>query len=184
MTVGDRVVSVWCSSDSGQSRYIRLIDLPTVADVEPAAMEQLRRALLSATITQQEDKQGSRWAVEYVFHGAPTRSQQRREQASRRLVHFWYPQPAGEAVTGVVDRLLADWRQMAELYALLVTYQQFVADDRQRGLSQITEISSFTYRALTLAYGPNRGSTVRVEYSSEEKKFRLSFGISARWVAG
>ena len=62
-------------SCSGQSRYIRLIDLPTVADVEPVAMEQLRRALLSATITQQEDKQGSRWAVEYVFHGAPARSQ-------------------------------------------------------------------------------------------------------------
>ncbi|XP_043223029.1 mediator of RNA polymerase II transcription subunit 14-like [Amphibalanus amphitrite] len=165
---------------SGQSRYIRLIDLPTVADVEPVAMEQLRRALLSATITQQEDKQGSRWAVEYVFHGAPARSQQRREQASRRLVHFWYPQPAVEAVSEVVDRLLADWRQMAELYALLLAYQQFVADDRQRGLSQLTEISSFTYRTLTLAYGPSRGSTVKVEYSSDEKRFRLSFGINAR----
>ena len=143
-------------------------------------MERLRRALLSATVTQQEDKQGARWAVEYVFHGAPARSQQRREQASRRLVHFWYPQPAVEAVSEVVDRLLADWRQMAELYGLLLTYQQFMADDRQRGLSQLTEISSFTYRTLTLAYGPNRGSTVRVEYSSDEKRFRLSFGINAR----
>lgn len=143
-------------------------------------MLQLRRALLSASVTQQEDKLGSRWAVELVFHGAPARSRHPREQASRRPVYLLYPQPSAEAASAVVDRFLADWRQLAQLYGLLLSYQQFVADDRQRSISQLADVSSYNFRSVTLAYGPNKGATVRVEYSSDDKRFRLSFGINAR----
>lgn len=42
----------------------------------------------------------------------------------------------------------------------------------------MVSIKSYSYSKLVLAYGPNQGATVTVQWSTNDKAFKLVFGRS------
>lgn len=42
----------------------------------------------------------------------------------------------------------------------------------------MVSIKSYSYNKLVLAYGPNQGATVTVQWSTNDKAFKLVFGRS------
>lgn len=50
-------------------------------------------------------------------------------------------------------------------------------------LRNMVSIKSYSYNKLVLAYGPNQGATVTVQWSTNDKAFKLVFGRSKfqRW---
>lgn len=45
-------------------------------------------------------------------------------------------------------------------------------------LRNMVSIKSYSYSKLVLAYGPNQGATVTVQWSTNDKAFKLVFGRS------
>lgn len=45
-------------------------------------------------------------------------------------------------------------------------------------LRNMVSIKSYNYSKLVLTYGPNRGATVTVQWSTNDKAFKLIFGKS------
>ncbi|XP_066584073.1 mediator of RNA polymerase II transcription subunit 14 isoform X2 [Prorops nasuta] len=158
---------------------LKLVHLPaptqTIA-INPAWNALLKR-MLSVSIRVQGKGMGKTWMAEFVFYGSPLGSSHPKEQGLRRPVYFQYEMRSADTVSRTVDSLLNDWAQIVHLYLIVQDLSEYFKMEKYN-LRNMVSIKSYNYSKLVLAYGPNRGATVTVQWSTNDKAFKLVFGKS------
>lgn len=115
---------------------------------------------------------------------------------------------AADTVSRTVDALLNDWAQIVHLYTIvhdlaeyfkmgkfyvnlsrrkfITPYNSYILSfnetllliSEKYNLRNMVSIKSYNYSKLVLAYGPNHGANVTVQWSINDKTFKLIFGKS------
>lgn len=113
-----------------------------------------------------------------------------------------------DTVSRIVDALLNDWAQIVHLYLIVHDLAEYFkmgtsyvlscvrcvtrqlmshnsskllfsfSSPEKYNLRNTVSIKSYSYSKLILAYGPNQGATVTVQWSTNDKAFKLIFGKS------
>lgn len=153
---------------------LKLVQLPPLPPnmIAISAWQSLLKRLLSVSI-----RMTKTWMAEFVFHSSPLTSSHPKEQGLRRPVYFQYEVGTAETVSRTVDALLNDWIQIVQLYSLVQDLAEYFKKEKYN-LRNMVSVKSYSYSRLILAYGPNRGATVTVFWSSNDKAFKLIFGKS------
>nr|CAD7429019.1 unnamed protein product [Timema monikensis] len=161
---------------------LRVLDLPPPPGCKSHSPggNPLCKRLLAVTVRSQ-GKANKSWMAEFVFHGSPLASTHPKEQGLRRPVYFQYDMGNIDNVSKTVDALLSDWAQVVHLYTLVEGLAEYFRMEKVNLLNIVT-IKSYSYSRLVLGYGPDKGATVTVYWSSEDKAFRLIFGATNNCV--
>ncbi|KAK0164402.1 hypothetical protein PV328_003035 [Microctonus aethiopoides] len=158
---------------------LKLVQLPAPSSNMSAstAWQSLLKRLLSVSIRVQGKGMAKTWMAEFVFYSSPLTSSHPKEQGLRRPVYFPYEMGTAETVSRTVDSLLNDWAQIVHLYSIVQDLAEYFKMEKYN-LRNMVSIKSFNYSKLILAYGPNRGATVTIHWSTKDKAFKLIFGKS------
>ncbi|XP_033360225.1 mediator of RNA polymerase II transcription subunit 14 [Bombus vosnesenskii] len=158
---------------------LKLVQLPApFAGVSTScAWYALLKRLLSVSIRVQGKGMAKTWMAEFVFYGSPLSSSHPKEQGLRRPVYFQYEMGTADTVSRTVDALLNDWAQIVYLYSIVHGLAEYFKMEKYN-LRNMVSIKSYNYSKLVLTYGPNRGATVTVQWSTNDKAFKLIFGKS------
>lgn len=97
-------------------------------------------------------------------------------------MYFQYEMGTADAVSRTVDSLLNDWAQIVHLYSIVQDLAEYFKMEKYN-LRNMVSIKTYSYSKLVLAYGPNRGATVTVQWSTNDKAFKLTFGKSKFFVS-
>ncbi|XP_012256588.1 mediator of RNA polymerase II transcription subunit 14 isoform X2 [Athalia rosae] len=149
--------------------------LPSIAS--SVAWQALLKRLLSVSIRVQGKGMAKTWMAEFVFYSSPLSSSHPKEQGLRRPVYFQYEMGTADAVSRTVDSLLNDWAQIVHLYSIVHDLAEYFKMEKYNVRNMVT-VKSYSYSKLVLAYGPNRGATVTIQWSTNDKAFKLVFGKS------
>ncbi|XP_020281468.1 mediator of RNA polymerase II transcription subunit 14 isoform X2 [Pseudomyrmex gracilis] len=158
---------------------LKLVQLPapTPGVATTGAWHALLKRLLSVSIRVQGKGMAKTWTVEFVFYGSPLSSSHPKEQGLRRPVYFQYEVGTADTVSRTVDALLNDWAQIVHLYSIVHDLAEYFKIEKYN-LRNMVSVKSYSYSKLVLAYGPNQGATVTVQWSINDKAFKLVFGRS------
>ncbi|XP_053982530.1 mediator of RNA polymerase II transcription subunit 14 isoform X1 [Hylaeus anthracinus] len=158
---------------------LKLVQLPapSTAISFDCAWHALLKRLLSVSIRVQGKGMAKTWMAEFVFYGSPLSSSHPKEQGLRRPVYFQYEMGTADTVSRTVDALLNDWAQIVHLYSIVHDLAEYFKMEKY-SLRNMISIKSYNYSKLVLAYGPNRGATVTVQWNTNDKTFKLIFGKS------
>ncbi|XP_032682223.1 mediator of RNA polymerase II transcription subunit 14 isoform X1 [Odontomachus brunneus] len=158
---------------------LRLVQLPAPSPsiATSSAWYALLKRLLSVSIRVQGKGMAKTWTAEFVFYGSPLSSSHPKEQGLRRPIYFQYEMGAADTVSRTVDALLNDWAQIVHLYTIVHDLAEYFKMEKYN-LRNMVSIKSYNYSKLVLAYGPNHGAAVTVQWSIAEKAFKLIFGKS------
>ncbi|KAB7504809.1 hypothetical protein Anas_09210 [Armadillidium nasatum] len=195
--------------EGGVGLVLRLIDLPSSADISSSTLKTLTKHLLSGSLrttvmlkfnSPQYYMSNKSLVMEYVFTNCPLTSLSPRETGNRRPVIFTYETPTPDSVQKTVQAILSDWISISKLYELVLVFAKYYnhsVDPSTGGsslnflngvgsglkiLSEIVKIRSYNYRSITLSYGPSYDAYVIVKYNVEKKKFILNFGMTGTGV--
>ncbi|XP_046742942.1 mediator of RNA polymerase II transcription subunit 14 isoform X1 [Diprion similis] len=149
--------------------------LPSIAS--SVAWQALLKRLLSVSIRVQGKGMAKTWMAEFVFYSSPLSSSHPKEQGLRRPVYFQYEMGTADAVSRTVDSLLNDWAQIVHLYSIVHDLAEYFKIEKYN-VRNMVSIKSYSYSKLVLAYGPTRRATVTVQWSTNDKAFKLVFGKS------
>ncbi|CAG5108193.1 Similar to MED14: Mediator of RNA polymerase II transcription subunit 14 (Aedes aegypti) [Cotesia congregata] len=142
-----------------------------------SAWQSLLKRLLSVSIRVQGKGMAKTWLAEFVFYSSPLTTSHPKEQGLRRPVYFQYDMGTAETVSKTVDCLLNDWAQIVYLYSIVQDFTEYLKIEKYN-LRNMVSIKSYSYSKLIIAYGPNRGATVTIYWSTNDKAFKLIFGKS------
>ncbi|XP_012231892.1 mediator of RNA polymerase II transcription subunit 14 isoform X4 [Linepithema humile] len=158
---------------------LKLVQLPAPSPsiATSSAWHALLKRLLSVSIRVQGKGMAKTWTVEFVFYGSPLSSSHPKEQGLRRPVYFQYDMGTADTVSRTVDALLNDWAQIVHLYSIVHDLAEYFKIEKYN-LRNIVSIKSFSYSKLVLAYGPNQGAIVTIQWSINDKAFKMVFGRS------
>ncbi|RLU24369.1 hypothetical protein DMN91_002457 [Ooceraea biroi] len=158
---------------------LKLVQLPAPIPsiATSSAWHALLKRLLSVSIRVQGKGMAKTWTVEFVFYGSPLSSSHPKEQGLRRPVYFQYEMGTSDTVSRTVDALLNDWAQIVHLYMIVHDLAEYLKMEKYN-LRNMVSIKSYSYSKLVLAYGENQVATVTVQWSTNDKAFRLLFGRS------
>ncbi|KAI0224051.1 Mediator of RNA polymerase II transcription subunit 14 [Lamellibrachia satsuma] len=155
----------------GAALCLTLVDVlscPSLKDNE--AVRLMRSDLLSCKF-----RKGVRvWKVESVVANCPLQSTNSKEQGVIQRVYFEYELQGSETMERIVESLQEDWLAVCHLYQAVSDFAHIYTENPtlQTGI----EVKAFTYKRLTLAYGPNKCYTVSIQYRPTSKWFRLAYG--------
>ncbi|XP_043274195.1 mediator of RNA polymerase II transcription subunit 14 isoform X2 [Venturia canescens] len=163
---------------------LKLVQLPAPSPniASGSAWQALLKRLLSVSIRVQGKGMAKTWMAEFVFYSSPLNSSHPKEQGLRRPVYFQYEMGTADAVSRTVDSLLNDWAQIVHLYSIVQDLAEYFKMEKYN-LRNMVSIKTYSYSKLVLAYGPNRGATVTVQWSTNDKAFKLTFGKSPTTTA-
>ncbi|XP_015606309.1 mediator of RNA polymerase II transcription subunit 14 isoform X2 [Cephus cinctus] len=158
---------------------LKLVQLPAPSSsiASSSTWQALLKRLLSVSIRVQGKGMAKTWMAEFVFYGSPVSSTHPKEQGLRRPVYFQYEMGTADTVSRTVDSLLNDWAQIVHVYSIVQDLAEYFKMEKYNLRNMVT-IKSFSYSKLVFAYGPNRGATVTVQWSTNDKAFKLVFGKS------
>ncbi|XP_076298705.1 mediator complex subunit 14 [Lasioglossum baleicum] len=158
---------------------LKLVQLPAPSSTisSSCSWQALLKRLLSVSIRVQGKGMAKTWMAEFVFHGSPLSSNHPKEQGLRRPVYFQYEMGTADTMSRTVDALLNDWAQVVHMYSLVHDLAEYFKMEKYN-LRNMVSIKSFNYSKLVLAYGPNRGATVTIQWNANDKAFKLTFGKS------
>ncbi|XP_025987694.2 mediator of RNA polymerase II transcription subunit 14 isoform X1 [Solenopsis invicta] len=158
---------------------LKLVQLPAPLQsmVTCSFWHALLKRLLSVSIRVQGKGMAKTWTVEFVFYGSPLSSGHPKELGLRRPVYFQYEMGTADTVSRTVDALLNDWAQIVHLYSIVHELAEYFKMEKYN-LRNMVSIKSYSYSKLVVAYGPNQGATVTVQWSTNDKAFKLVFGRS------
>ncbi|KYN27989.1 Mediator of RNA polymerase II transcription subunit 14 [Trachymyrmex cornetzi] len=156
---------------------LKLVQLPAPSPsiATSCAWHALLKRLLSVSIRVQGKGMAKTWTVEFVFYGSPLSSSHPKEQGLRRPVYFQYEMGTADTVSRTVDVLLNDWAQIVHLYLIVHDLAEYFKMEKYNFRNMVS-IKSYSYSKLVLAYGPNQGATVTIQWSTNDKVFKLVFG--------
>ncbi|XP_044010712.1 mediator of RNA polymerase II transcription subunit 14 isoform X2 [Aphidius gifuensis] len=155
---------------------LKLVQLPAPSDniSTSSSWNSLLKRLLSVAIRVQGKGLTKSWMTEFVFYGSPLSSSHPKEQGLRRPVYFQYDMGRAESVSRTVDLLLNDWAQIVHLYSIVEDLAEYLTIEKYN-IRNMISIKSYSYSRLVIAYGPNRGATLTVQWSTNDKAFKLIF---------
>lgn len=155
---------------------LKLVQLPTPSTnvSTSTAWNALLKRLLSVAIRVQGKGTGKSWLAEFVFYGSPLVSSHPKEQSLRRPIYFHYEMGTVDTIPQMVDTLLNNWAQIVNLYSLVHDLAEYYKMEKSN-ISNISTIKSYNYSKLVMAYGPNRRSSVTIQWDAAEKAFKLNF---------
>ncbi|XP_012271319.1 mediator of RNA polymerase II transcription subunit 14 isoform X2 [Orussus abietinus] len=158
---------------------LKLVQLPAPSAniASSSAWQALLKRLLSVAIRVQGKGMAKTWMAEFVFFSSPLTSSHPKEQGLRRPVYFQYEMGTADTVSRTVDSLLSDWAQIVHLYSIVQDLAEYLKMEKYN-IRNMISIKSYSYSKLILAYGPNRGAMVTIQWSTNDKAFKLTFGKS------
>lgn len=168
--------------NNGHTHTIDIIKFPLCPWCPAELTRKIQQKTLSCTI-RLHGKSSKVWNVLIAFANPPvqgTSSLLNRESTNRKtvnIVYDWLSTGSHSAIVKVVEELLLDWTAIARLYCLV---ESFAEDLRTTTLfnTALIEVKSFSYKKITIAYGPSKSYFVSIYYKSSEKRFQLSFAVS------
>ncbi|XP_078476076.1 LOW QUALITY PROTEIN: mediator of RNA polymerase II transcription subunit 14-like [Lampetra planeri] len=155
---------------------IRLLKIPPCMEVGVEARGELERSLLDCTMRLQ-GRNNRTWLVELAFTGCPVHSTSPREQGPVRRVYLTYESPPAQPAGSrrVLHAFLDDWRSISRLYSCVLDFSHTLHETTIH-FSQFAEVRTYTYKKLVLCYGPNKGSSISVQWLPTAHKFQLALG--------
>ncbi|XP_022648416.1 mediator of RNA polymerase II transcription subunit 14-like [Varroa jacobsoni] len=156
---------------------VNIVQMPPTKEngLSEEVAEELRHSLLSCTFRLQV-KGIKAWLCELVFHDCPLTTSNVRERGATRPVYFMYDFSQNN-MAAVVDEWLADWAVVCKLYGVVARYASDMKKPKHAALLEMSEVRSYTYTRLTLAYGPEKNDTVTISWRAVERRFQLVFGV-------
>ncbi|XP_008554086.1 mediator of RNA polymerase II transcription subunit 14 [Microplitis demolitor] len=158
---------------------LKLVQLPAPSPniTTSSFWQPLLKRLLSVSIRVQGKGMAKTWMAEFVFYSSPLTTSHPKEQGLRRPVYFQYEMGTAETISKTVDSLLNDWAQIVYLYSIVQDFTEYLKIEKYN-LRNMISVKSYSYSKLIIAYGPNRGTTVTIYWSTSDKAFKLIFGKS------
>lgn len=177
---------------------LKLIQLPppTPKIEQSPAWRALLKRVLSVSIRVQSKGMVKSWMVEFEFYSTPLPSTHPKEQGSRRPVYFQYDMGSLDTISNTVEEFLSDWAQIVHIYTIVHDLSEYLVNGLSRlnyelkifvkeicfadkyNLSHMFSVKSYNYNKLILCYGQYKGAMVSINWNSQEKLFKLSFGAA------
>lgn len=153
---------------------LSIASMPDVPNIMKETMEGLKKALLSLKV-RILCKPTRSWIVECLFARSPLQSLSRKESGPIQRVIYMHEIKSEDSSKKVVLMILEEWTSIANLYSLVKDFS-LVYNDTRTKLHQCVNIESYSYRRLSMLYGPNRTNVVNIQWRSDAKQFQLSLG--------
>lgn len=163
---------------NGCTHYIDIIKFPSCSWCPHELTEKILSNTLSCTI-RLHGKSSRVWNVLISFASPPIQNLPVKEHCLRKIVNnsYDYTTLSQSVIVRMVDELLNDWTAIARLYDVVEKFSQEIKHNSLiTNLSSI-EIKSFSYKKISIGYGPNKSFFVSIYYKFSEKRFQLSFGV-------
>nr|XP_027196694.1 mediator of RNA polymerase II transcription subunit 14-like [Dermatophagoides pteronyssinus] len=163
---------------NGCTHYIDIIKFPSCSWCPQELTEKILSNTLSCTI-RLHGKSSRVWNVIISFATPPIQNLPVKEHCLRKIVNnsYDYTILSQSVIVRMVDELLNDWTAIARLYDVVEKFSQEIKHYSSIiNLSSI-EIKSFSYKKISIGYGPNKSFFVSIYYKFSEKRFQLSFGV-------
>ncbi|XP_060079924.1 mediator of RNA polymerase II transcription subunit 14-like [Ylistrum balloti] len=157
----------------GSCFCLSILSLPDVEGCEKRACEGLKKALLSLKL-RILNKPSRNWIVEFLFAKALLETANKKESGSVQRVIFMHELNL-DNLKKVVKEVIDEWYSICHLYSLVAEFAE-IYNDQRSGLRSTVDVHSYSYRKLTLVYGPNRSSLVHIQWKSDSKQFVVTFG--------
>ena len=157
----------------GSCFCLSLASMPEVSGIKQEAFEGLKKALLSLKV-RILCKPFRHWIVEFIFAKAPLQTSNRKESGPIQRVTYMY-ELKSEDSKKVVQQILDEWTAITHLFSLVNDFSVIYNDSRTK-LQQYIDIESYSYRRLSMLYGPNRTNVVNIQWRSDAKQFQLNLG--------
>ncbi|XP_014680674.1 PREDICTED: mediator of RNA polymerase II transcription subunit 14-like [Priapulus caudatus] len=156
----------------GTGLVLKMITMPGVTVNKGA--RNLQKKLINCAFRVQGGKPTRLWVVEFVLVRGPLLTICEKEQTPRQHIYFQYDFVENEKISEVVDAFIEHWKLMVHLYVAVVDFADYMLDV-QSSLCSIVEVYSYNYKKLVLNYGPMFSNQVVLEWSVQEKQFKLTF---------
>ncbi|CAG0893105.1 unnamed protein product [Darwinula stevensoni] len=160
----------------GYCLWLPIMQLPRIPGVSSDTHAQLEKSLISMRIRMQ-CRNVRTWVAECLFVDPPIATTCSREKTPTRIIYFQYDVLPIEQMYHTVDLLISDWSQVAHLYEVVFNLARYLQTENY-STGDIISVKSYSYRKLTIAYGPQFGCLLSVFWHPHEKQFQLHFGTS------
>ena len=161
---------------NGYTHYIDIIKFPNCAWCPANLTDNIQSNTLSCTI-RLHGKSSKLWDVLIAFANQPVLDMPIKERCLRKIVSNSYDFTTGSqtVIVNMVNELLFDWTAISRLYDAV---QTFVNDLKTPIFnSSSIEVKSFTYKKISIGYGPNKAYFVCFLYCLKCFFLRLIFFI-------
>ena len=150
---------------NGVGLCIKIVQFPCVPGLSAREQKMFSNRVLSVAIRLARNPQ-STWMVEWSLVGSPLAPAQQRAKPL-------YSQLKLETLAEcdkTVAALVGEWRAMAHLHSLAREHASYAR------LVEVAGVQSYSYRALTLEYGPANIYTCTVAWNIDKQAFSLALG--------
>lgn len=142
---------------NGYTHYIDIIRFPSSSWCSPDLAEKIQSNTLSCTI-RLHGKSSKLWNVLISFATPPIQNLPVKENCLKNIVNNSYDNGTSSKtiIIKMVDDLVFDWTAIAHLYDVVETFSNDIKNNILNINTSTFEIKSFTYKKISIGYGPSK----------------------------